>query len=370
MTKPLHITIGAAIQQGANLEHDIRLTKAAILYGDEATLCSFGSAMLIGVLAFTEMGMEDRLQFLAEVAPTLNPTVDRAGFEQLAVTYAGLRRKKHLNRQEFLLCKRLETSLDQAWDQIRDQIIEMADRAGVAEILSAVDSGLLTLHPLEHLDDQDALLHEFFDVVADSIRNLDTYPLLDEQVGSLVAAAIREGHLQRDDTGAQRARIIGLAAGLIEQLPLFDYASVAEVIDIRRELESPLVRFRSAIIDLAGSIDNAAWDRDFPHDVEHVLRRNVGPAVLEIREALKANKYAKRLVEDIATKPLEVAKASGLGLLLSNIDLASEEASKARGIAVGAGVVAYDAYKAWKARQQEIESNRLFFYYKAGRMME
>jgi hypothetical protein len=369
MTKPFHITIGVAVQPGASLESDIRLAKAAILYGDKATLCSLGSAMLMAVLALTGLNIHERLQFLVEVAPTLDPTVDRAGLEQRVAAYDRLRRKKHPAGREFLLCRNLEAQLDKAWGQLSDRIIEMTDRAGLDEIVSAIDSGLLTLHPLEHLADQDALLHEFFDVIAGSISNLNTYPLLDDQVGSLVAAAIREGYLEHDDIGVQRGRIVGLAAGLVEQLPLYDNATVAEVIDIRHELESPLVRFRSAIIELAGSIGNAAWDKEFPHDVEQVLRKHVEPAVLEIRDAVRTNNYLRRLAESVATRPLEVAKASGLGLVLSSIDLASEAASKALGTAVGAGVVAYGAYRDWRARQQEIESNRLFFYYKAGRLL-
>jgi hypothetical protein len=95
----------------------------------------------------------------------------------------------------------------------------------------------------------------------------------------------------------------------------------------------------------------------------------VEPAVLQIREAVATNTYMKRLLEGLATKPLRVAEVSGLGLLLSTVDLASEQVSKALGVAVGAGVVAYDAYREWKARQQEIESNRLLFYYKAGRLV-
>ena len=365
MSKPLHITIGTAVQGNTSLANDIRLVKAAILYGDQATLCSLGSNMLINTMAFTEIGMDDRLKFLVSIAPTIDPNTDMAGLHNMVETYRFLSRKKR-NRQELLMCKQLERALSQSFDEMREVVFQMAESAGVGEVLDAINSGLLVLQPFERFDDTEALMHEFFTAVTESIGNMDTYPLFDEQVGGLVRASIREGLVATGGAGKERAKVVGLAAGLIEQLPLFDFATVAEVIEIRRELAKPLVRFRSAIIEMSESVERTAWDADFAHDVEMVLRRDIEPAVLDIREALETNKYLKHLANGVLHKPLVVLPSSVLGLLVSQLGAVSHEASVALGIAAGAGVIALDAFEEWKAKQEAIESNRLFFYYKAG----
>ncbi len=92
--------------------------------------------------------------------------------------------------------------------------------------------------------------------------------------------------------------------------------------------------------------------------------------MLEIREALETNKYLKQLVWSLAAKPLILPGASGLGLLLSSHDIASKETSAALGIVAGGAVVAHEAYEQWRARQRDTTSNRLFFYYRAGSLLE
>ena len=63
-------------------------------------------------------------------------------------------------------------------------------------------------------------------------------------------------------------------------------------------------------------------------------------------------------------------KAEGIELPTKpDLMLLVGEGETDRRLAVGAGVVAYDAYKQWKTQQRAIEANRLFFYFKAGKML-
>ena len=76
---------------------------------------------------------------------------------------------------------------------------------------------------------------------------------------------------------------------MLQRLPLFDDATVHEVIDIRRELERPLVRFRSAVMTYAESIKSASWDEDFSVEAELVFRQHIEPAVLEIEDSVRSS---------------------------------------------------------------------------------
>jgi hypothetical protein len=89
-----------------------------------------------------------------------------------------------------------------------------------------------------------------------------TYPLFDDSAGQLVNTAIKEGKLVPLNTSASRAKQVGLSSNLLNRLPSFYNASVDEIVDIRKELDKPLVHFRSAIIKFSKEIESSSWERD------------------------------------------------------------------------------------------------------------
>jgi hypothetical protein len=156
---------------------------------------------------------------------------------------------------------------------------------------------------------------------------------------------------------------------LFERLPLFDQATVNEILDIRRELETPLTRFRSSIIRFSDSIRTAAWDEDFSFEADQIFQRDVQPAVLDLEEAVKTNKYLIALLRKVVDKPLTIPSASALGILMSKLSALPDIASQAFGLASASGLLAYDAYKDWLKDKRKIEENQLYFYYKAGTLL-
>ena len=141
---------------------------------------------------------------------------------------------------------------------------------------------LQTLNP-----DSKNIGQDYFDIIANAIQSDHTYPLLDNPTGRLVDTAIKEGIIDVSEILVARARGVGLASDLLQNLPLFDNASVDEVISIRRELEKPLIRFRSSMIEFSDEINSATWDTDFPLECETIFNRKVRPAILEIEESVR-----------------------------------------------------------------------------------
>ncbi len=79
-----------------------------------------------------------------------------------------------------------------------------------------------------------------------------------------------------------------------------------EVKDIRRELERPLVRFRGAVAGFSDEMRAPSWDPEFVGDVEAVLVREVEPAVLEIEEMVRENRFLAQLAPRM-TRPQDWA---------------------------------------------------------------
>ena len=124
------------------------------------------------------------------------------------------------------------------------------------------------------------------------------------------------------------------------------------------------------LIGISESVAHEAWDEDFQYEVNKVLQRDVAPAMLEIEGACNANKYLRTLTEGITGNAAVLSGASALAVLVSNMSSLSEAASVAIGAATGATMAASGAYKEWRDKRQEVESNRFFFYYKAGKLLE
>jgi hypothetical protein len=82
-----------------------------------------------------------------------------------------------------------------------------------------------------------------------------------------------------------RGRDIALAVDILSGLPHFGAATLAEIIDIRRELEKPLKRFRKAMLGYSDRIACAPWEEAFNAETDRIFIRKIEPAVLELEEA-------------------------------------------------------------------------------------
>jgi len=282
------------------------------------------------------------------------------------------------------------------WSNVRTIAIEMEKKAGVDSIDRAVQSGILELHTFEGTDNDemvlefmtdciagasqspllthrasemskrnDTMIREFVEGVSSAVSDGSTYPLFDDLTRELVKASIDEEQIAVSESAVHRGRHSGLAGHLLERLPLFDQASVDEILDIRKELDKPLTRFRGAMIKFSEEIKSAYWDEDFPSDAENVFYRDVKPAILDIEETVKSNNYLAALLRKFVDKPVVLPAGSVFSVLMSHLSSLPDEVALSLGIGISSAAIVFDAYKDWKQKKQAIEQNHLFFYYQA-----
>jgi hypothetical protein len=109
---------------------------------------------------------------------------------------------------------------------------------------------------------------------------------------------------------------------------------------------------------------------DFPKEAELVFYKEVEPAVLEIEEAVRSNSYLKKFARNIVDKPFVLPGTSLFGVLLGQMSALPEIISLALSGAAGSALIGHNTYEQWKERTKQIEQNQLFFYYKAGKLLE
>ncbi len=272
--KLFHITVATTPEdfEESGLRQEFRLLKAALLYADKVKFCSPSSSMLNTLMSLGTLKSEEFLQFYA--IQTGKPEIVEA-----IQAYKILRkkRKSNLYRQHLGAYTQLEKVLRQYEVDSRRFFEGLADKAGIDELTLAVESQLVELHPFSFTNDDDLFVKEYFDVIKDAVTSGQTYPLFDDLTGDLIRSAIKEGKINLSDELIHRAKHIGLSSDLFQRLPLFDNAPIDEVIDIRKELDKPLVGFRSAVMRFSREVENAPWGEDFPLEAERVFREHVEP---------------------------------------------------------------------------------------------
>lgn len=387
MTRPLHFTIGTGLGLNPSvgqlsLENDLLLVKAGLLYADRVRLCSIGASLALEFAKLMKASGRERMEFLREYFEDLAPSNPEAAatMREFVAKYRDLQSRRGGTRSKTQVQAMFEVqaNMRRIWTEFEKGIGEFLRIAGADGIVEAVDTGLLDVHRFEAggvermgglgQEDQDRreeefvadLFWEFLDLIGDAVADGDTNPLFDQMSGGLLRTGVEAGVVSPTESGIDRGKHSGLASDLLRQLPLFEKATVKDILGIRRELENPLIRFRGAVMGMSEDIRSAAWDPGFPGDVDKEFRKVVEPAVLEIEEAVQENGSLRALLLK-GFRPGDWA--TGLGVTISTLAGLPDAASVLLGSGTTAGMTARGAYKEWLQDRKNIESNHMFFYY-------
>jgi hypothetical protein len=378
-TTMLHITVGTAPGAELNLLNDLRMVKAGILYADRVKLCSPAYSILLPMLELGEQSIEERLDFLERILPYMGYSA-----EQQQLVLDNINKQRELFRpSEFDLSKvfaklQAKNQLNRQWEQLKRKYKPLGQDIAAKEFKRAVEANILEVHSFQTLEEADVrnrgiytdlnattikVVKEFVDVLGKTVVDGSTYPLFDESTAKEIQKRIENGELELRELRAKQAKQSNLAANLLSRLPLLEEVPVDEIIDIRRELENPLHRFRSGIITYANEIKSAPWNEDFSVEAEQLFIEKIGPAILEIEETLTTQSSFAGL----ALRRTNTAVLASGGVLSAVVGFSSL-LSPFAAVAVGGGLVAssvlYEAYKDWQKQNVDVEKNQLYFYYK------
>jgi hypothetical protein len=365
---------------------ELGLLKAALLYADRVELVSVGASFMGSLDELGRMRTEARLALMRKLMPLVDPG---ASPEQLQGAYRLIdsMSRKRLGRRGRLTPdeRHLLRFLDDTWCKMQDLVESQFEAWGADDFRVALRSGMLELKPFAATSPEavlemgmalgkpgattrpfaDKAYDEYVETICRAIGDGGTYPLFDDLTGDVVGKAVRRGLLSPTPGAKKRGKHGGLSGDLLRRLPLFERASVAEVLEIRSELLPHLEAFREAVAEAAAVIESASWDgARFAEEAELVFREKVAPAVGRIERAVQDDRSKKEL--SYRYGPLAaVGGASSLGAFLGT-------GSALAGLAVLAANLAAAGYQgraSARTRRKELEGERLYFYYRAGRML-
>jgi hypothetical protein len=338
-----------------------------LLYADKVTLCSYTATIIKRMHDIEALSSEERMRFCLAFLRGRAEHEELVRVIEVFLWYKSLSRsqRRQFSYETIQKYKTVKHQYEEIVEQITEEVKRMAIAGGAAGLQSALKSGLVDLYQFKSEDLSEALCYEYFSVIAEATTSSATYPLLDDLTGELIRLGVEERKMQLTNGALHRAKHVGLAADLIQRLPVFDNAKVDEVLAIRRALERPLIRFRAAVMGFSESVDAAPWDEDFVMDTEKVFRQKVEPAVLEIEDAVRRDSYLRELISSLGKKEI-LLPTSGLGILLSSLGNFHKGVAAGLGVAVGVALAAWEAAEKRRQTTAILEAKQMYFYYHAG----
>jgi hypothetical protein len=290
-----------------SLRNDVRLVKAALLYADEVELLGL-AAGLVHSLGLTPQSQRLTLRQMMELTDgvTGSKTLTPAHRQLLLLT-------ERLNKSGAALpahvsegLRDIETVEAEARRLLSEGQRDVIDSTGADELVPALQAGVVSVASVGG-DLESALMAatgrrdnaETTKEVAQwvhevRLRMIDhrTRLLLDEQSEDHVRALLAEGVIPADQVGLRLASKAAIGAGFVARLPSFPHVRMDELIDFRRELGAPLIRYRSAVSRFSRQLPSLASTALQP-GVSELWETEVSPAVLEINELLHEHTFMK-----------------------------------------------------------------------------
>jgi len=378
----MHITVATSSeQQDLTLGDELRLVKAALLYADTVTLASPGAAAVLAASRLMNVEPVERHRRLLDLAALLmDPEIRQ---------YVPLLTQRRFRRQ-FPNYAELKAILDRSVEEVAGVVGGIGLQAHLPELQTAITAGVLEiddlgLDPVAFLTDAvlsasgrapsegsaataiGAMVARVGGAVAPGAL---TYPLFDDGANRLAEALTALG---QQGVSRRPATEAGLASHFVGRLPAFPDATVAEVIDVRRGLQRPLIRFRGAVAGMARELEEAPWDSGFRDLADSLYRSEVAPALLDLEENVR-DSGTLSLVRHAALSgtPYKAAGATialGLAGAATLPDIAALALAVGTPFAMAAGAAA-EIVKEQFRLQHERERNRFLFVYEADRDLQ
>jgi len=359
------------------IDKELQYIKSALLYADKIILISpmvyMYTQLTTGGANFDERRIIKLLKWILPMCREREPDTYREGMA-VVDQLSRLMYSKQYKSIPVLKKIELRNQLKGFMEEMDDSFIKMMGESQTAELNLLLKSGKLVLQKFEHnLADVNGCVSEYFGFLTKSVKT--SIPLFDEASNSLMRAAMNSKIISLSESEKKKITHAGLSDNLIQRLPSFDTASVDEIIDIRKGLDGPLIRFRSKVLSYAESIQSLPWDDDFEYKCSMLYDKDVAPAVQEIDELSRENSFVRNLTGKIASDERLWESVPGLaisvaaGFIPSFTDaISADTAILATGGAWAAQKIVA-TYKEHQEKKREISKKDLYFYYKAGKRL-
>lgn len=187
-------------------------------------------------------------------------------------------------------------------------------------------------------------------------------------LAEVAAAAVQvagevEASVAPSPNAMRRGAEISSAASFMGYLPYFPDLPMDEVLDLRKSLATPLVRFRGALARLSRDFESRAIDEEFEVEVEEAWRTQVAPALADVREALAEHGLLSEAASIALGDPRRLLAEAGGVLAAAHGDVVSLSGLVTAGIAAGVPLADVAGRALRQSRVGRRDARRSAFYF-------
>lgn len=363
----LEMTVSTYPNDKLHLKDDIELIKVGLLYSEKVTLKSIKADLFYRVLDYSKQtNILEKMYYMKDIAVFGKNFSMVLKIDSLIAEYQRFIKSAN-DKNRGLARLKINKEFTKPWSEVEKVILNMFDMKEIKSLEKVIESEKLNVirykTPFKDSGSTDKLISEYMKSLEDVLSLHYNYPLFDTEISKMVNSAVKSELITITNGTQERMKHSNLTMTMLRSLPSFEKATIDEVVDIRKELDSYLIKFRSAIIRYTDLINGDIIDEDLYYEIDKLIMKEINPIIQEIDEEGKRNNYLKELgYTFINSKLVQVA---GVGLILGNVaDIITGSTTLATGI-IGSGQTAISHHKEWKDKKRRIEENNLFFYYKA-----
>lgn len=202
------------------------------------------------------------------------------------------------------------------------------------------------------------------------------YTVLDDISNELIKYMSEFGIIDLSNSDKFNIKHGGLTEDIMMKLPTFDFLDIDEILDIKKELNNSIVRFRSAMLGYTDEIKEMPWNEDFYNEAHTLYNKRIKPSLQEIDELTKENSFIKNLgLNLIDNNIINNSLQIGIGVFCFNamnefFNFMSTNSATISGLTAltvsKLGIALKDTIK----NKQDIKKKDLYFYYKAKKLIE
>lgn len=356
MDKDFTMNIVMPYNHTSCLENEIALLRSSLLYSDHVIINS--SELNTLVEAYNKYGDDYKEEYVEEqnaLIKTFEEVIDKNPDKTVNIKGAEIRGFDLFSAFIDEIQQEIDTieKKDKNFKRLLPYILSGDIKLQRYEDASPVnEAGVVEIDPDE--TDERYIAH----LLADAV-DYEYYTLFD---GYLYEVVTNEMQKIVKLYNASKYKHAGFVNQIIPTLPNFEQAEIGEILDIKKELEKPLERFRRKIYVFADEISALPWEKDFNESCKYIYQTTIKDSLDEIEEISKSTSILKNIAANFSQ--LNVLELAG-GITASV--LAGEYWAIMASLITATKVSkeVFDYYE----RVKKAKKNHMYFYYAAGRKL-
>ena len=356
----MNFNISVISEKDFYLNDELQMIKSALLYADEINVIS---PNLVQALSLYQIYGNDFLEKTKIPINVYNQIIqDVKDQEDKTVSFKYLDNKYTVNskRKAIELIKEMyhySNNVDQNYLNRTIQISDLVKRNIISCYNNYCEEDLFNVKASERI------YKDLFNDFLKTFSNKDSFNFYNKEIYDLFNILFNKNNLSEFDI--EKLKHTNIMSNLITGLPNFEYAEIDEILDIKKELSSPLTNFRSKIFEFSEQIKSQPWSKDFEYECEKLYHKDIAPAINEIDQKIRDNNIYKNITNTLFNKEFLVSATAAItGGIVSGLATALST------MTVGAFTDIKSGINRNKETKAEIENNNLYFYYKASKKFE